>query len=200
MKIFYAAIAIIAALLIYQIVGTTWRNAQLDNTKPEYTIGSQEADLTIVEFLNYNCQYCREIHPTIMQAIETDGNARYIPRPIGMTGDAEALMKAALSYSAGNQGKIKEIQKDLFNHFRPIDEEFVAELITKHNFDQEQFNNDFGDQKTKDLIEKNHKLFLAVGTNATPTFIIGGKILYVPTGKMPTVQDFLDMFAQARDK
>ncbi len=199
MKYFYTTIALLSTLLIYQIVSTLWYNNRIDNTKAQYTIGAQNADLSVVEFLSYNCSYCHEIHPTIMDAIKRDGNILYIPRPIGAAGDVESTMKAALAYSAGNQGKFKEIQNDLFERFRPIDEEFIATLATTHALDLKQFTHDFGAQKTQKLIEKNNKLFTQAKATATPTFIIGKKIFYVPTEKMPTTQDFLDMFNQARN-
>lgn len=198
MKFFYTAIAIIATLLLYQIIQTGWYSSRIDNAPDKYTIGNQNAALSVVEFISYNCPYCHEISPIIMEAVKRDGNIRYIPRPIGTVGDTEGMMKAILAYSAGNQGKFIEIQKDLFERFRPIDEDFITTLAETHTLDLEQFNKDFGSKKTRKLVEKNNDLFVQVKATSTPTFIIGKKIFYVPKEKMPTTQDFLAMFKQAR--
>lgn len=200
MKFFYAAIAIICAILTFQIGASFLTSNNIANAPDQFVISGENHDLTVVEFLSYNCPYCREIHPTIMAAIKQDGRIKYIPRPIANQGDTEARIKGAIAYSAAKQGKLKDIQTDLYEHFRPIDNKFIATIVEKHEMDFDQFNKDFGSDETKDLLNKNIELFLQIDGKATPTFIIGKKLIYVPSGKLPTVQDFLTMFAQARNE
>ena len=200
MKFFYAAIAIICAILIIQISASFLISENITNARDKFTINAKNPDLTVVEFLNYNCPYCREIHPTIMEAIKRDGNITYIPRPISNQSDIEARIKGAIAYSAAKQGKLEEIQTDLYEHFRPINNQFIATIVQKHKMNFDQFNTDFGSNETKSLLNKNIDLFLQIDGKATPTFMIGKNIIYVPSGKLPTVQDFLTMFAQARNE
>lgn len=198
MKIFYTFIALIAALMLYQIGSTLWFKHSALNAAPEFTIGNADANLRVVEFMDYNCPFCREIHPIFMAAMKEDGNILFIPRPIANRNNAESMLKASIAYSAGKQGKFEEIQSALFEDFRAVDVKTIATIVETHTLDYERFNKDMSDPDTKDLIMKNHALFKKSGSNATPNFIIGTKIFYVPTGKMPTKQDFLDMFKQAR--
>jgi len=198
MKYFYIFISFMSVLLTYQVVNTFLLNTRLDSVAPEYIIGASNADLTLVEFLNFNCFYCGEVHPILMAAVQRDGQVRYIPRPIGSNADPDSVKKAALAYGAASQGKFEDIFTDLFHLNMPIDQGAIGLISDVHNMDVEQLKIDSNAQKTKDLIEENNRLFLKTGTNATPTFIIGRKLIYVPTGKMPTIQDFLTMFERAR--
>ncbi len=53
--------------------------------------GNPEGDVTVVEFLDYQCGYCKKAHPEVTQLIEGDGNIRYIVKEFPILGDASVL-------------------------------------------------------------------------------------------------------------
>lgn len=196
MKIFYAITALVCAFLLYQIVDTAFFAPKMNETAPEFIVTSEEADLTVVEFINYNCPYCKEIHPSIAKAVKQDGKIRYLIRPIGDNPDS--MLKAAIAYAAGRQNKFAQVQSVIFENTGKVDEQYVTTIIETLALDPEKFNQDFGSSKTKSLIENNIELFLGAGAKATPAFIIGNKTLFIPSQSMPTTQDFLSMFNKVR--
>lgn len=192
--IILAAIAVYLSVNIFQLY-TAQRG--LANVPAGYATGPESADLTVVEFLSYSCRYCREVHPTITEAVKRDGNIRYIPRPVG-SGDSESMQAAKIVYAAGEQGKFIEMHNALIENYRVVDEDALVELSRRVGVDVNELNKALGSGGGEKRIKKNTKLFLNIGGQATPTFIIGGEIIYVPEGQMPLVDDFLAMFAEAR--
>ncbi len=197
LRIFYVVVALIAAFLIYDIYRLYTGYKGLSDVPAAYALGPEDADVTVVEFLSYGCSYCREVHPTIISAVKKDRNVRYIPRPVP-TGDQEAVHAALLAYTAGEQGKFIEMHNELMNNYRVIDEGVVVELAQKMEIDIERLSKDVKSSKIAGKINENGRLFNKIGGQATPTFVINDSLVFVPEGSMPSVDDFLKMFNEAR--
>ncbi len=197
LRIFYVVIALIAAFLIYDIYRLYTGYKDLSDVPAEYALGPDDADVTIVEFLDYSCRHCREIHPTIIGAVTKDGNVRYIPRPLP-SDDAEAVNAALMAYAAGKQGKFIEMHNELIKNYRVIDEAVVIDLSQKTGIDMVRLGEDIKAHETGEKINENGRMFNKIEGQSTPTFVINDSIIFVPEGRMPTVDDFLKMFNDAR--
>ncbi|MCK5284065.1 MAG: thioredoxin domain-containing protein [Alphaproteobacteria bacterium] len=196
-RILYIIIALIAGFLSYDIYRLYTGIGSSGNVPAEYTLGSQDADITVVEFLDYGCKYCSEVHPIITSAVKQDGNVRYIPRPLPME-DQEATRAAILAYAAGKQGKFIEMHDLLIKNYRVIDDAVISELGQKIGLDIDQLNIDIEDTGVIKDINKNARIFKKIGENRTPAFVLNNKIVFVPEERMPTVNDFLQMFNNLR--
>jgi protein-disulfide isomerase len=196
-RIFFVIAALIAAFLCFNIYKAATVNTAPYRVADTYAFGPADADLTVVEFLDYSCPYCRQVHPTIIAAIREDGKIRYIPRPLPSQ-DENSNFAAFLAYTAGLQGKFFEMHGALIEGYRTIDEAVLQDMAGTADVDLDRLNVDMKKSKAKDMLAENARLFAKIGTNATPTFIIGRDKVFVPEGKMPEVQDFLNMFNEAR--
>ena len=196
-RVLYIGLAVLIALVSFNIFQLYTGYRSLSHVPPGYALASASSDLDVVEFLDYSCRYCREIHPTIIQAVKRDGGVRYIPRPLPSR-NPEGFYAAVLAYAAGQQNAFIKTHNALMENYRVINEDILADLTQKTGLNYEQLMRDIEDDAVKGMIVKNGRLFKKVGGRATPTFIIGDRIFYVPEGRMPTVEDFLKMFNEAR--
>lgn len=197
-RIFIGLIGLLCALLIYDSARLVLVKSALQNAEANVTAGSQNADLTVVEMLDYSCVTCREVHPVIMRALESDRNIRYVPRPIASVENPDGTKAAQLAYAAARQGKFMEAHKALLENFRVIDEAYIDQLAIQIGADSEKLRADMQDPQIQALPEQNMHNLEALGSQTIPTFLIGDRILVRMASRLPTSNDFLSLFNQAR--
>ncbi len=188
-------LVLIASYLSFQIYTLSSLSRAAFKVPAEYTSGSDSADLKVVEFLDYSCPDCRQIHPIIKEALQKDGRVTYIPRPLPSS-DAQSVKTAQLVYAAGKQGRFIDVHNALIENFQN-----GSGAIKSHippDIDRAKLEEDAKDEAILKTIARNGEVYMKLGRDSVPTFLIGKKIIYVPEDKIPTVEDFLRMFNEAR--
>ena len=183
---------------MHNIVVLYFGYRNLTNVPAEHVLGNPQGDLSVVEFLDYRCGYCREAHPVITEAIARDGNIKYIIRPVTFV-DEQSFYAAKALYAAANQGKFAAMHETLITASQDFTEETLEDIAEFVGLDEERFEDDMESDETLGPLRDNYSVFAQIGGNATPTFAIGQRLQYIPEGRMPSVADFLTMFEQARE-
>lgn len=196
-KVLFVALAGVVFYVGYGIFNLYTGYKALEKMPAGYVIGPADADVNVVEFLDYACPYCKEVHPTIMAAVRRDGKVRYSPRPVAFLSE-ESVKAAVLAYAAGRQGRFTDMHDALMGDPRDLNDEVLSDAAGRIGTDLATLEEIAQTQQTQDDVIYNLKTFKRLGGKATPTFIIDELIFYVPEGRMPTVEDFLKMFAEAR--
>jgi protein-disulfide isomerase len=186
-----------SAYLFYDIARLYTATRESEAMPRAYTIGPERTDLDVVEYLDYNCKYCKEAHPAITQAIEKDARARYIPRPLASESE-DSKLAARLVYAAGKQGKFREMHNALMENYRVLNEDTLNDLAARTGIDLAQAKIDSASPEIEEIVKRNGTAFRKLGGRSTPTFFIGRKMKYIPQDRMPEVADFLSMFHEAR--
>lgn len=160
-------------------------------------LGNKNGNLSVVEFLDYRCVYCREAHPTITRAVEIDRNIKYVVRPLAFINEysSEAVKFA---FAADQQGKFRQAHEALMLSEQDLTPGLIKALASNLGLNIAKLEEDMASQEAENFVETNNKVFAQIGGQSTPTFVIGHKILYVPEDRMPEVEDFLAMFEEAR--
>lgn len=197
LRIFYGLVVLIALYLSFGIYQVKTQHKSINKADAAFVMGPKDADVTIVEFLDYACPYCREIHPTIIQAVKQDGHVRYIPRPLPSK-NKDSVNAFIIAHKAAQYDKFFEMHDQLMSDFKPIDEDVLIEMSSAIGLTLGDINTEIDTDAIQDQLKENWMLFRAFGGQATPLFVLNGKMTYVPEGSMPTVNDFLTMFEQAR--
>lgn len=180
------------AYMLYKI-----RSAPFD-APDSMVVGPANADLTIVEFVDYACPYCQSVHPLIMEAMERDGSVRLIVRPILSDSD-DAVKGALLAYAAAKQGQYMEMHAYILeNNLPPLTEDqAVQDAALELGLDQEQLLADAQTTQARDAINQNMQMLINTGMNAIPAFLIGPDIYFIPEEDV-SADDFLRLFSEAR--
>lgn len=190
-------IIICIAYVGYQIFDIYYTRGAASSVEEPYKLGSESANLNVVEFLDYACPYCRKIHPTITEAVRRDGRVTFIPRPVAFMDDS-SIYAALTVYAAAEQNKFFEVHNMMIEHFEDLDQDNMPTYLQDLGVDLEKLDAAVKSGNLQKKIIENSEIFRSIGTGATPTFIIGDAKIYVPQGQMPSVEDFLDMFAEVR--
>ncbi len=137
--------------------------------------GNPQGDVTIVEFTDYNCSYCRAMVPEVEKLIRADKNIRLIYRESPIL--AQSSRDAALwALAAARQGKHNAFHNAMFDIGKPdaVTIRKAAQIAGLDIAAAQQFTTS---QSANAEVDANVAMMQKLGVSGTPTFIIGGEIL-----------------------
>ena len=139
-------------------------------------IGNINSKLIIVEFVDYNCGYCKKTLATIAKLMKNFENIQivFIDYP-KLSGASEIAARASLA--ANEQNAYFEYHSLLLNNKKSINEAILYKIAKELLLDIEKFKKDMSSEKIKKSIIKNVKFANSLKIRGTPTFIIGKQIL-----------------------
>ncbi len=144
-----------------------------DNT---FVAGNPNGDITLVEFFDYNCHYCKVSLDNVLEFIKSDSNVRVVMRefPILSEGSVIAAMAALASRK---QNKYWEFHLALMRARGLEGEAQVMQVAKSVGLDVEQLKRDMKDPSVSAAIQEGRQLAEAVGINATPSFVLDDQII-----------------------
>ena len=148
-----------------------------DATKafPGAEAGNPKGDVTIVEFTDYNCGFCRASVPDVQRLLKSDGNIRLVYRELPIL--SQTSRTAALwALAAARQRKHKAFHDALFAIGRADEANIMAAARTA-KLDIEAAKSFAASPQAVQEVERNLAMMQQIGFNGTPTFIIGDQIL-----------------------
>lgn len=137
--------------------------------------GNPKGDITIVEFFDYNCGYCKRVVPTVAAVLRNDPNVRVVYKEFAILGP-QSVVAARAALAAKRQGKYHEFHVALMSAER-ADENSVAATARALGLDYAQLVKDMGDPAIEEQLERNYRLATAIGINGTPAFVIGDRLV-----------------------
>ncbi len=139
-------------------------------------LGNPEGDVTVVEFFDYNCPYCKRAMSEVQGLLDADSNVRLVYRewPI-LNEDSVFAAKAALA--ARQQGKYEEFHWALMGMEGRAEEASVMRLAEEIGLDIEQLRTDMDASEVQEHIDESMRLSQALGFNGTPSFVIGDALV-----------------------
>ena len=138
--------------------------------------GNPAGEVTLVEFFDYNCHYCRRVAPTVVELEEADPDLRLIYREFPILGPgSQFAARAALA--SRRQGKYVAFHNALMQATEQVTEESVMEVARTVGLDAEQLTAGMQDSAIQEAIARNLQLADALGITGTPSFIIGEEVV-----------------------
>ena len=137
-------------------------------------LGNPQGDLTVVEYFDYQCPYCKKLAPEIAQVVREDGSIRLVLKDWPIFG-AVSKSAAQLALAAKYQNKYQEAHDALIGATEKLSDTSIPDLLTKAGVDVEKAKQDLqAHQKTiDDLLVRNDDQADAFGFEGTPGFIVG---------------------------
>jgi protein-disulfide isomerase len=139
-------------------------------------VGNPKGDVTVIEFFDYNCPYCRKAFPEIVQLVEKDKQVKLIFKefPILSKGSEEAS-KVALA--AKLQGKYWEVHRALNEQQGQTNEATALRIAEKLGLDMARLKRDMASPEVKREIDETRALALKLGIQGTPHFLVGDRVI-----------------------
>lgn len=138
-------------------------------------IGNPQGDITIYEFSDYNCGFCKRVFADLMEVVQTDGNIRLIVKEYPILAES-SVTAARLALHAAEIGKFEPVHHALMQWRGAITPEMLTELATKHGISNFTIDASDNDPTTAKLVQ-NRNIGQALNITGTPSFIIGDEII-----------------------
>jgi protein-disulfide isomerase len=155
--------------------------------------GNPEGDITIVEFLDYRCGYCKRAHPEVAELISGDGNIRYIIKEFPILGDQSVLASrfaVAVQTVAGDEA-YKLVSDALMTQRADVTEASLTELSNTLGLETEAIMAEMSSDAVNKVLQSNQLLAQRMQITGTPTFVFEDQMLrgYAPLDAMRQVVD-----------
>ncbi len=136
--------------------------------------GNADGDVTVVEFFDYNCGYCKRSYKQVASLIEKDPKVKvvFLEFPILSKGSEEA---AKVALAARKQGKYWEMHGGLLQHRGRADKAAALRIAKKLGLDMERLVEDMESDVVKAEINAVSELAKKMGVNGTPHFLVGDR-------------------------
>lgn len=153
--------------------------------------GNLEGDITLVEFMDYRCGYCRKAHDEVAELVKSDGNIRYVVKEFPILGEASLLSSQfaiAVRLLHGDDA-YKSAHNALITLRGEPGPETLTGLAADLGLDAGPILAKMGSAEVKAVIEENHALANAMDISGTPTFVLKDVMLrgYVPLDGMQQI-------------
>jgi protein-disulfide isomerase len=136
--------------------------------------GNVDGDITIVEWFDYNCPYCRKIDPELRQVIQDDGKVRLVLKDWPILGPVSKVA-ARMALAAKYQDKFMAAHEAMIGVASKLTEPRLGELLSGAGIDMDRLKRDLDtNAKAIDgILARNNDQALAFGFKGTPSFIVG---------------------------
>lgn len=162
-------------------------------------MGNPNGDVTIVEFFDYQCPFCKAAEPRLKELVKSDGNIKFVIKDFPILGSVSlTASKAALA--AAMQGKHAEFHNAMMGHRGSLEDDArVFKIAANVGLDVERLKQDMNSTTVTDQLFENFNLARKLRINVIPGYIIKGKVLSGLSSETETSKiDFPKEVAEAR--
>jgi protein-disulfide isomerase len=150
--------------------------------------GNPDGDLTVVEFMDYRCGYCRKAHAEVNALVSGDGNIRYVLKELPILGP-DSLLAAQFAIAVlqlHGAEAYKQAHDALMTLQAEITPETLTNLAADLGLDPDPVMARMSGPEVRAVIDANHALATVMEVNGTPTFVVGDTLLrgYLPLEDM----------------
>ena len=149
-------------------------SGELYNDANSYFFGNENSELKIVEFIDYNCGYCKKNHEIIMNILNENNDIKYIIKELPILGESSLLASkfAVTIYLVDGPKIYKKFYDSLMSHNAQLNFDILKKISKKVGSSIKDFNSHINNDKVKNVIFKNLNLANKLSIDGTPTFII----------------------------
>ena len=137
-------------------------------------VGNAGGDITIVEYFDYQCPYCRKVEPELRQVVKDDGKVRLVLKDWPILGPV-SVVAARMALASKYQDKFLQAHEALIGVNSKLTEPRIRELLADAGIDVDRLTRDLASNaKAIDaILARNNDQATAFGFNGTPSFIVG---------------------------
>jgi protein-disulfide isomerase len=159
--------------------------ATLFSSPHQVVLGNPQGNVTMVEFFDYNCGFCKRAMTDMLDLIKTDNNLKFVLKefPVLGEGSVEAARVAVAARMQDTNGKkYIEFHQKLLGSRGGADKMRALAVAKEVGFDMPRLERDMGSDEVKKTIEENMKLAEALGVSGTPSYVVGQEVVIGAVG------------------
>ncbi len=151
---------------------------ELVNDPASPVAGNPNGDVTLIEFFDYHCAFCKRVLKDVMTVLDDDPGLRIVFKEFPILGpDSVVAARVALASRNQDPDKYLEFHTTLMSTRGRLTQSRILAIARDVGFDAERLEADMDSPEITAMIKRNLALAAALGINGTPTFVIGDQII-----------------------
>ena len=138
--------------------------------------GNPQGDVSLVEFFDYRCPYCKQVQPTLETLLRKDPNLRFVYKEMPVLGPS-SVIAAHAALAARLQGKYEAFHNAMMAAKGQISDDVVYRVAGSVGLDIERLKRDMDSPEIDQAVKANLALADALDIRGTPGFVIGNHII-----------------------
>ncbi len=157
---------------------------EIFNSPNDAVLGNPKGSVTLVEFFDYNCGYCKKSYPDLENLIKSDPKLRIVIKDFPILGpDSVKAHIVARAVMKIMPEKYAEFHKELLTVPGRSNEEKAIKIAVKLGVDEQKLRSTMQDESLQQAFVDNGQLAYALGINGTPSYILGNNVLVGAVGE-----------------
>jgi protein-disulfide isomerase len=160
---------------------------QLYNDPNSWVSGNPDGDVTLVEFSDYRCGYCKKAHPEVRELLKRDPNIRLVVKEFPILGaDSMSAARMALAALDLDPANFEALNDALMSFEGQLIEPVAYQIASGVGYDIDALKERASSAEIEARISDNYALARTLGLEGTPSFILGNQIIrgYLPIERM----------------
>jgi protein-disulfide isomerase len=160
--------------------------ATIFNSPRQVTLGNPQGDVTVVEFFDYNCGYCKRAMVDMLDLMKGDSKVRFVLKEFPVLGEgsvqaAQVAVAVRMQDKTGGK-KYLEFHQKLLTGRGQIDKAKAVAAAKEVGLDVARIEKDLASDEVKATLEESYKMAEALGMNGTPSYVIGSDVVVGAVG------------------
>jgi len=144
---------------------------QIFRSSLDLVAGNPNGNVTMVEFFDYNCGYCKRAMPDVMRMVEEDKDLKVVMKEFPILGPG-SLVAAKAALASKKQGKYLDFHLALLGHEGHVEADGVMDIAKSVGLDVEKLKADMESEDVGNTLEANMSIAQKLGIQGTPAFIV----------------------------
>ncbi|MBB4264425.1 DsbA family protein [Roseospira visakhapatnamensis] len=150
--------------------------AAIEAAEAADVLGNPDGAITVVEFSDYQCGYCKRAFPDVASVVQAAGDVRLVIRELPILGP-DSVMAARAALAARAQGRYPAFHAALMAMRGGLSEASVMQTARSVGLDVDQLKADMADPALDDRFAETIKLARLLGISGTPAFVVGDEVI-----------------------
>jgi protein-disulfide isomerase len=156
------------------------------NSPRQVTLGNLQGDVTVVEFFDYNCGYCKRAMTDMLDLLKSDGKVKFVLKEFPVLGEgsmqaAQVAVAVRMQDKTGGK-KYLEFHQKLLGSRGSIDKARAIAAAKEAGLDVARIEKDLASEEVKATLEESYKIAEALGLNGTPSYVVGSDVVVGAVG------------------
>ena len=161
-------------------------SAAIFNSSRQVTLGNLQGDVTVVEFFDYNCGYCKRAMTDMLDLLKSDGKVKFVLKEFPVLGEgsmqaAQVAVAVRMQDKTGGK-KYLEFHQKLLASRGSIDKARAVAAAKEVGLDVARIEKDLASEEVKATLEESYKIAEALGLNGTPSYVVGSDVVIGAVG------------------
>ncbi|MEX0347208.1 MAG: DsbA family protein [Rhizobiaceae bacterium] len=167
-----------------QTTTITEQSDEIFNAPYDGLVGNPEGNVTVVEFFDYNCGFCKRAMADMDEMVKQDPNLRFVLKEFPILGqESQKAHVVSMAFRALHPDKYADFHRGLLNTPGRAGEEKALRIALELGADEEAMRAEMANPEIQNAFAKTYQLASALSITGTPSYVVGDEVVFGALGR-----------------